>query len=418
MSQKIIFHIDVNSAFLSWEAVFRLKHKMEDVDLRTIPSAVGGSKEKRHGIILAKSEPAKRFGVKTAETLSDATRKCPNLVIVPPRFDLYEKSSAAFMSILREYTPHVEQYSIDEAFMDMTDSVYLFGSPIVVANLIKDRIYTELGFTVNVGVSSNKLLAKMASDFKKPNLVHTLFPEEIETKMWPLPVEDLFFVGRATKKKLNTLGLFTIGDLANADLSIIKSHLGKHGELIHNYANGIDVGNVITHAPANKGYGNSTTIDHDVTDPGEAKQILLSLCETVCSRLRADSVLICVACVSIKNCYLTSGSHQKTLMSPTNVVSELHRHICQLFDEYWDGTPIRQLGVHTSKITTNENQQLNLFDMDLFIRQGNLEKTVDQIRNKFGNDSIVRATFLNNDTHHMSGGIKRENKKGDDDTFL
>jgi len=415
---KLIFHIDVNSAFLSWEAVFRLKHMMETVDLRTIPSAVGGSREKRHGIILAKSEPAKRFGVKTAETLSDAQKKCPDLLIVPPRYDLYQKCSQAFMDILREYTPHVEQYSIDEAFMDMTESVYLFGSPIVTANLIKDRIYTELGFTVNVGVSTNKLLAKMASDFKKPNLVHTLFPEEIESKMWPLPVEDLFFVGRATKKKLNTLGLFTIGDLAKADLSIIKSHLGKHGEVIYNYANGNDASNVIQHAPANKGYGNSITIDHDVMDPLEAKQVLLSLCETVCSRLRADSVMISVVAVSIKNCYLASGSHQKTLFSPTNVVSELHRHVCELFDEYWDNTPIRQLGVHTSKITSQENQQLNLFDMDLFIRQGNVEKTVDQIRTKFGNDSIMRASFLKSDKDHMAGGIKKENKNSDDDIFL
>lgn len=416
--EPIIFHIDVNSAFLSWEAVYRLKHRMEPLDLRTIPSAVGGDKEKRHGIILAKSEPAKRYGIKTAETLNDALKKCPDLVIVPPRYDLYQKCSKAFMDILSEYSPKVEQYSIDEAFVDMTNSSSLFGSPVVVANLIKNRIREELGFTVNIGVAHNKLLAKMASDFKKPDLVHTLFEWEIPSKMWPLPVGDLFFVGRATTKKLKNLGIYTIGDLARSDVSIIKSHLGKHGELIHNYANGIDASPVVREAPANKGYGNSITIDHDVTDSEEAKKILLSLCETVCSRLRKDSVLISVASVSIKNCYLAGGSHQKTLLSPTNVVPELHRHVCELFDELWDGSPIRQLGVHTSRVTKEGNQQLNLFDMDIFIRQSHLEKAIDQIREKYGEDSVLRASFLKGDVDHMSGGIQKEHRNPDKDDIL
>lgn len=416
--ERIIFHIDVNSAFLSWEAVYRLKHRMESVDLRTIPSAVGGDKEKRHGIILAKSIPAKRYGIRTAETLNDALKKCPDLVIVPPRYELYKKCSKAFMDILLEYSPKVEQYSIDEAFVDMTCSDFLFGSPVVAANLIKNRIHDELGFTVNIGVAHNKLLAKMASDFKKPDLVHTLFEWEIPSKMWPLPVGDLFFVGRATTKKLRNLGIYTIGDLAKSDLSIIKSHLGKHGELIYNYANGIDASPVTKEPPANKGYGNSTTIDHDVTDTKEAKKILLSLCETVCSRLRKDSVMITVVSVSIKNCYLAGASHQKTLLSPTNVVGELHRHVCTLFDELWDGSPIRQLGVHTSRITNDQNQQLNLFDMDMFVRQGRLEKVIDQIREKYGDDSVFRASFAKGHGEHMTGGIKKEHQNPDKDNIL
>lgn len=416
--EPIIFHIDVNSAFLSWEAVYRLKHRMEKLDLRTIPSAVGGDKEKRHGIILAKSEPAKRYGIKTAETLNDALKKCPELVIVPPRYDLYERCSKAFMDILHEYSPKVEQYSIDEAFVDMTNSTSLFGSPVVIANIIKNRIRDELGFTVNIGIAPNKLLAKMASDFRKPDLVHTLFDWEIPTKMWPLPVGDLFFVGRATTKKLNNLGINTIGDLAKSDLSIIRSHLGKHGELIHNYANGIDASPVIQEAPANKGYGNSITIDHDVTDAAEAKRILLSLCETVCSRLRKDSVQITVAAVSIKNCYLAGGSHQKTLLSPTNVVSELHKHACELFDEFWDGSPIRQLGVHTSHVVKGGSQQLNLFDMDTFVRQGALEKTIDKIREKYGENSVMRASFVKGNVSHMSGGISKEHRNPDKDDIL
>jgi len=411
--ERIIFHIDVNNAFLSWEAVYRLKHRMETVDLRTIPSAVGGDKEKRHGIILAKSEPAKRYGVQTAESLNEALKKCPQLLIVPPRFDLYHKCSKAFMDILSEYSSNIEQYSIDEAFVDMTNCCSLFGSPVATANRIKNQIREELGFTVNIGVAHNKLLAKMASDFKKPDFVHTLFEWELSSKMWPLPVNELFFVGRATAKKLNNLGINTIGDLAKSDLSILKSHLGKHGESIYNYANGIDTSPIVKEAPANKGYGNSTTIDHDVTDDKEAKKILLALCETVCSRLRKDSVHITVVSVSIKNCYLTSVSHQKTMLSPTNVVTELHKHACLLFDELWDGSPIRQLGVHTSKVTKEGNQQLNLFDMDLFVRQSQLEKAISQIREKYGEDSIQRASFINSNISHMPNGLQKDFPKTD-----
>ena len=177
---RVIFHIDVNSAFLSWEAVYRLKILGEETDLREIASVVGGDEKKRHGIVLAKSIPAKKYGIQTGESLAEARKKCPNLTIVPPQHDLYKQCSELFIQLLREYTPCVEQYSIDEAYMDMSGTLSLHGSPVIVANAIKDRIYREFGFTVNIGVSSNKLLAKMASDFKKPNLVHTLFPDEIE----------------------------------------------------------------------------------------------------------------------------------------------------------------------------------------------------------------------------------------------
>ncbi len=210
MSGSIVFHIDVNSAFLSWEAVYRVQHLGGNLDLRTIPSAVGGDISKRHGIILAKSIPAKKYNIQTGEPVVDALRKYPDLVLVPPNYELYEKNSKAFMAILRKYSDKVEQYSIDEAFMDMTGTQILFGAPVIAANAIKDEIYQTLGFTVNVGVSTNKLLAKMASDFKKPNLVHTLFPHEIEKEMWPLPVRDLFFVGGASEKKLHSLGIRTI----------------------------------------------------------------------------------------------------------------------------------------------------------------------------------------------------------------
>lgn len=288
--KNIIFHIDVNSAFLSWEAVYRLYHKGGNLDLREVPSAVGGDVSLRHGIILAKSIPAKDCGIKTGETILEAKRKCPNLVLVPPNYSLYEQCSAAFMDILREFSDVVEQYSIDESFVDMTTACHLFGTPEEAAEQMKNRIRDELGFTVNVGVSSNKLLAKMASDFRKPDRVHTLYPEEIRQKMWPLPVSELFFVGRATTKKLFSMGIKTIGELAAADPAWLKSVLKKHGEVIWGFANGVDLSPVLDAPAPNKGYGNSTTLPRDVTSREEADRALLALSETVATRLCADQV--------------------------------------------------------------------------------------------------------------------------------
>jgi DNA polymerase-4 len=409
---KLIFHIDVNSAFLSWEAVYRLHVLGEKGDLRDIPSAVAGDVKKRHGIILARSTPAKKFGVRTGDTISDARSLCPELVIVPPHYDLYETCSRAFVEILREYSPCVEQYSVDEAYCDMTGTVGLYGSAVVAANLMKDKIYKVLGFTVNIGISSNKLLAKMASDFKKPNMVHTLFPEEMEKKLWPLPVGDLFYVGHATKRKLKNLGIRTIGELARTDLDILRSHFKKYGELIYAFANGIDVSMVTDTVPANKGYGNSTVIAFDVDDARVAKMILLSLAETVCTRLRDDKVMATVVAVSIVDFEFNHASHQMTLISPTNVTNEIHRAACRLFDELWDGTPVRNLGIHTSKVVSDGfTRQLNLFDMNRYDKLARLDKLVDEVRDRYGDDSIKRAVFLNNRIYHMAGGIAPEKRK-------
>ncbi len=410
--ENVIFHIDVNSAFLSWEAVYRLHILGEKTDLREIPSAVAGDIKKRHGIILAKSTPAKKCGVRTGDTINDAKRLCPELVMVAPHYDLYDTCSKAFMEILREFSPCVEQYSVDEAYCDMTGTIGLYGSAVVAANLMKDRIAEELGFTVNVGISSNKLLAKMASDFKKPNLVHTLFPDEIEKKLWRLPVEELFYVGHATKKKLHALGIHTIGELARTDLDILRAHFKKYGEVIFAFANGIDVSVVSNEVPANKGYGNSTTIAFDVDQEGAAKMILLSLAETVCTRLRADSVLATVVAVSIVDTEFHHVSHQMTLLGATNTTNEIHRAACILFDELWDGAPIRNLGIHTSKVVKGSTaHQINLFDMNRYERLSKLDTTVDKIRDRYGDDSLIRAIFLKNPIYHMSGGIPPEKRK-------
>ena len=255
MAERIIFHVDANSAFLSWSAAHRVLVLHEQTDLREVPAVVAGERESRRGIILAKSTPAKKYGIQTGEPLFKALEKCPDLVVIPPDYELYVQASRGFVKMLQQFSPVVEQYSIDEAWVDMTGTERLWGAPRLAAEHMRRRINEELGFTVNIGISSNKLLAKMAGDFEKPNKVHTLFPEEMETKFWPLPVRDLFLVGAATEKKLKNMGIYTIGDLAHADVRVLKKRLGKHGETIWHFANGRNADAVTPEPAENKGMG-------------------------------------------------------------------------------------------------------------------------------------------------------------------
>ncbi len=414
--ENIIFHIDVNSAFLSWEAVYRLAHRGGTLDLRDVPSAVGGDITLRHGIILAKSIPAKDCGVKTGQTIAEAKKQCPNLMLVPPNYGLYEECSAAFMDILREYSDVVEQFSIDEAFVDMSASCHLFGTPEDTAREIKDRIRDELGFTVNIGVSDIKMLAKMASDFRKPDLVHTLYLREIRQKMWPLPVSEMFFVGRATAKKLFSMGIKTIGELAQADPAWLKAVLQKQGEVIWGFANGVDLSPVLAQPAPNKGYGNSTTAPFDVTDTETANRILLALSETVGNRLRSDGVKIQVVSVGIRYYDLSYFSHQRVLDAPTDLTLEIYGAARGLFLELWDGRRIRHLGVHTSRAKKDDpGRQMSLFDEIDYEKLAVMDRTVDAIRDRFGIDSVKRAVFLNQPVDHMSGGISREKRTVDYD---
>lgn len=393
--ERIIFHIDVNSAFLSWESVYRLGLDPNALDLRTIPSAVGGDAKSRHGIVLAKSTPAKKFGVTTGEPLVQALRKCPELTIVPSRFSLYIECSRALIHLLEEYTPDIEKFSIDEAFLDMTGTIHLFGEPVAVANMMRERIHQELGFTVNIGIAPNKLLAKMASDFEKPDRTHTLFAREIPVKMWPLPLRELFFVGSSAAAKMERIGLHTIGDLAACDLRILKAHLGdKYAVLIHEYANGIDHEPVAERDPVNKGYGNSTTLAHDVSDYETACQVLLALSETVGARLRADHVRCNCVCVELKDWQFHTQSHQLTLGTATDSTSVLYQNACRLLKEFWDFTPVRLIGLRTSQISEDPYEQMNLFETEKSRKLKDLERAVDSIRGKYGIDSIKRARFL------------------------
>lgn len=396
--QRLIFHIDVNSAFLSWESVYRLKMDPEALDLRTIPSAVGGDASSRHGIVLAKSTPAKKYGITTAEPLVSALRKCPELLIVPSRFDLYLEYSRKLIHLLEDYTPDIEKFSIDEAFLDMTETIHLFGAPEEVADRIRERIHRELGFTVNVGIAPNKLLAKMASDFEKPDRTHTLFAGEIPKKMWPLPLRSLFFVGSSAAARMERIGLHTIGDVAACDLHILKNHLGsKYGTLIHRYANGIDDEPVAEREPLNKGYGNSITLSSDVSDYDTACQVLLALSETVGARLREAQVRCNCVCVELKDWQFNTQSHQMTLSTPTDSTSVLYQNACRLLREFWDLTPVRLIGLRTSHISEDQFEQLSLFENEQSRKMKELEKAVDSIRGKYGIDSIKRASFLKED---------------------
>lgn len=388
---RLIFHVDVNSAFLSWEAARRVARGGDD--LRLIPSAIGGDREKRTGVILAKSIPAKAYGVKTGEPVTQALRKCPELVLAPPDFRLYEKSSKAFMDICRSYAPAVEKFSIDECFLDMTGTGRMYPDPVVTAHKLKDEIRDTLGFTVNVGVAENKILAKMASDFEKPDKVHTLFREELPAKFWPLPVGDLFLVGHATKEKLERAYIRTIGDLARADMESVQALVGKKlGKLLHDYANGIDDAPVLAEPEELKGYGNSTTLEEDVTDMATAGSILLALSDSVASRMRADGARAQCVSVTIRGGDFRDRSHQRKLPEATDATSEIYDISKQLFAELWDGrTPLRLLGVTLTDLSHGETAQMSLFADEQKERSRKLDRAMDAIRGRYGTDTIVRA---------------------------
>ncbi|MEW9124942.1 MAG: DNA polymerase IV, partial [Thermotaleaceae bacterium] len=371
-----------------------------------IPSAVGGDPQTRHGIILAKSIPCKAFKIQTAETLHSAFQKCPRLVVVAPDYPLYMKCSNAIQEIIKEFSPVCQRFSIDEVFLDYTNMERHFGDPVSAGHKIKDRIKNELGFTVSVGISTNKLLAKVASDLKKPDAVITLYHEEIPKKMWPLDVQELFLVGPRTAPKLRALGIQTIGDLAAADLDLIRYKLKSHGELIWNYAHGredsaVDPGNHMDM----KGIGNSSVIPFDVDDRLTAHRIILSLTETVAMRLRDAGCVCRLISVSLRDTNLRTYSHQRKIFSPTDSTNEIYRVACDLFEEVWQGEPLRHFGVRVSDLCSNEFQQTSLFDGPNKERNHALDRTIDALRLRFGSASVHRGSFLYSGIKPLMGGI-------------
>ena len=395
---RIIFHIDVNSAYLSWSAIDLLQANPDSVDIRTIPAIIGGNRKTRHGIVLAKSLSAKNiYHIHTAEPVANALKKCPTLTIIPPDHDSYSRHSKQFVGFLRSLTSEIEQVSVDECYLDYTTIASRFSSPEEGAAYIRNYIYSHFGFTVNVGISSNKVLAKMASDFEKPDKVHTLFPEEVPVKMWPLPVRDLFMVGHASAAKLELLGIKTIGDLAKMDPALIEAHLKSHGRTIWEYANGIESVHIDERTKtdtSNKGIGNSTTLSADVTTEEAARKVLLELSESVAGRLRKAGFLAGMVSVEIRYNTFENVSHQMQLLSPSQATQVIYEAAGQLFHELWNGTPVRLLGIRTSKLSDCQVRQMNLFDYVRNDKQEKLDQALDSIRQKYGSKAVMRGSFL------------------------
>lgn len=410
MMSNVIFHIDVNSAYLSWTSAHMLESG-ETLDLRAIPSIIGGDEKSRRGIVLAKSVPAKAFGIVTGEPVAAALKKCPMLTIAPPDHTLYAQYSRRLMELLHTYTSDIEKLSVDECFLYYTPVAHRFPSCMEAAHTIKDRIREELGFTVNIGIAPNKLLAKMASDFQKPDRVHTLWKDEIPQKMWPLPVGELYMVGHASASRLNGFGIHTIGELAAADPEFLTTHFKSHGRQMWEFANGIDNRPVTANPHEAKGIGNSTTLKKDAVTAEEAKKVLLTLAISVSGRLREAGQLAGSICVELKYHTFETVSHQTTLLTPTSTTGVLHQCACQLFDEVWNGGPIRLLGIRTTKLVPEDTPtQMSIFDFQVSPqssgeiqapassvnpeKQKKLDAALDHIRKRFGDKAVTRGSLL------------------------
>lgn len=394
MTERLIFHIDVNSAYLSWESVRRVENG--ESDLRLIPAVIGGDPKKRTGIVLAKSIPAKKYGVKTGEPMAIALRKCPELVSAPADFRLYDKCSKAFKEICRKYAPAMESFSIDEVFLDMTGTSGIYPDPEAVAADIKNEIKDKLGFTVNVGIGRNKLCAKMASDFEKPDKVHTLFPEEIPEKMWPLPVGDLFTVGKASAGKLMRAKIMTIGDLAHTDVKVLQKILGmKQGLHIYRYANGLDDDPVQEVPESAKGYSAETTVEENLEDLESINRMLLAQSDIVAARMRRDGVKCRCVAVSYRTVEFKNKSHQRKLLHATDVTAEIFETARELIRESWKGQPLRLIGLALTDLDDGEYEQLSLFEDRRKEKLRKLDQAMDSIRGKYGNASIQRASTMN-----------------------
>lgn len=411
---SVIFHIDVNSAYLSWTAAEKLKNGAAQ-DLREIPSIIGGDQKSRHGVVLAKSVPAKKYGIRTGEPVANAFRKCPNLVMEPPDHKMYRQKSAMLMEYLRSFSTKIEQVSVDECYMDFTEIASQYASPVSAAFQIKDSIREKFGFTVNIGISSNKLLAKMASDFEKPDKVHTLFPEEVPLKMWPLPIGELFMAGRSSVEALKKLEIDTIGDLANADLGLIELHLKSHGKMLWEFANGIDHSEVQPEQSEAKGVGNSTTLSEDAATVEEAMKVFHKLAKSVGARLRKAGQRAGMVSMEIKYYDFRTASHQKQLLKPTNEDQVLYETACQLFKEIWSGEPVRLLGIRTAKLSAeSEPEQMTLFDMELpqppDEKHQRLNAAMEAIRKRYGNDAVKKASLMKK-TDGKNDGKKKKNER-------
>lgn len=395
---SIIMHIDVNNAFLSWTAVYMLKNGYKE-DIRYQEAVIGGDETARRGIVLAKSMVAKARGVKTAETLREAKRKCDNLHIYPPYYKLYKYMSNKLFELIRSYIPDIEILSIDECFADYGKVKKLYGDEIKFAYKLKKEIKDKLGFTVNIGIANNKLCAKMASDFIKPDRVHTLFENEIESKMYPLPIEKLFGVGKKTAIKLRELNINTIGDLANANENFLHKYFKNQTKKLIDSAKGIS-DSIITIKNRDVSISNSTTLPYNLNDLEDINKVILSLVENVCITLRKKRKYASVVGVSLKDKFLKTKSHQRKLLNATDNTDEIY-NVCKLLaKELYNDESIRLVGVSLSKLTDYSNYQISLFeDVKEKQKDSNLDKVIDDLKKLYGSKIINKASIINSNIH-------------------
>ena len=394
---KIIMHIDVNNAFLSWTATKMVKEGKKD--LRKTYAIIGGDEKQRSGIVLAKSPLAKKKGVVTGETIYNAKKKCPHLEVYPPEFSYYKKMSNALFNLISKYTPDLEKMSIDECFIDYTPIMHIYGNPLKFAYNLKNEVKNTLGFTVNVGIANNKLCAKMASDFSKPDKVHTLFKTEIKTKMWPLPIDELFGVGKKTAIKLKNLNINTIEDLALTDKNKLKPIFKNMTDDLINSAWGRGSDIVESSIEPPKGIGNETTLNHNIFSKEELHQYLLALSENVTIRLRKQNKYASVVVVTLKNKYFKRFSHQKKLVNATNITEEVYETAKEVLDEMKVDDGIRLIGVRLDGLKDEVNHQVSLFEnLEEREETKNLDKTIDNLKEKYGFKIIKKASLINDNT--------------------
>jgi len=393
MNKRLIFHVDVNNAFLSWTATDLLK-KGHKVDIRTIPSVIGGDEESRHGIVLAKSPIAKKYGIATAETLYMARKKCPNIQVFPGDMKLYKEMSKKLHDYLLEYTPDVEYASIDECYMDMTNTTYLYKNIIDCAYKINKEVKEKFGFTVNVGIANNKLCAKMASDFEKPDKVHTLFKDEIQEKLWLLPVGELFMIGRKTASKLKELNINTVGDLANSDINYLKKHFKSFANVMWEFANGIDDSNVESETFKSKSISASWTLPKDTDDINELKRIIRSQADEVGRTLRKQKEYATVIAVTFKTADFINYSKQMKIPTPTDLSEEIYIYAEEILVKAWNNEKIRNIGIRLSGFTDKKTEQLSIFGDFRDSSDEKVQQTIDKINDKYKHNTIIAASLL------------------------
>ena len=389
---RTILHCDCNSYFASVECI-------SHPELKRVPMAVCGDPESRHGIILAKNELAKAYGIQTAETIWQAKRKCPQLTLVVPHHDLYEQISDQINEIYGQYTDLVEPFSIDESWLDVTGTLHTFGSGERIANELRRRIREEIGITISVGVSFNKIFAKLGSDYKKPDATTCITRDNYQTILWPLPARDMMFVGSTTAERLARMGIATIGDIANAGRDQLRLILGRSGETIWEYAAGEDCSLVrrADESEQPKSIGNSITFPHDLVGRQEICAGLLALCDQVGSRLRKHGLYCASVQIQIKDPLLATISRQQKLAAPTNVTRELYEAAVAIADKSWSmSSPVRLLSVTAANLGDCCTEQMTLIGdtTEGKLKNAKLDRAMDSIRSRFGKDSISYARLM------------------------